>query len=87
MKARKTCAVLIFIGLLLVVVFAVGYITSKNPDTFRSRYRYDYALDQFLWICYQLWIPAGILGIPLFVITLIVSLVRESAESRKNRMH
>ena len=84
MKSRKSSAVLIFVGLLLLVVFVVGYIGSKNPDAFRAKYRYDYALDQFLWFCHQFWIPAGIIGFPLFLISLIVSLARESAERKKD---
>ena len=85
MKGRKSSAVLIFVGALLLVIFAVGLITSKNPDTFRPKYRYDYAWEQFIWICYQLWIPAGIIGFPLFLISLIISLVREHREKSREQ--
>ena len=87
MKGRRSSAVLIFVGALLIVVFAVGLIGSRNPDTFRPRYRYNYTLEQFLWVCDQLWIPAGIIGFPLFLISLTVSLIRESIEAKKNRPH
>ena len=87
MKSRKSSAVLIFVGLLLLVVFAVGYIGTKNPDAFRSQHRYDYTLEQFLWFCHQFWIPAGIIGFPLFLISLIVSLARESAERKKDHSY
>ncbi|MER2055649.1 MAG: hypothetical protein ABTB30_10230 [Clostridia bacterium] len=80
MKARKSGAVAIFIGVLLIVVFAVGLIVQKNPSALISKYRYDFALEQFCAFCANWWLPAGIIGIPLFLISLITSLVRESKE-------
>ena len=83
-RERKTTTVLIFAGALLIVVFAVGLISSGNPDFFRSRHRYDYTLEQFIRLCIDWWIPAGIIGIPMFLISLVLSLVRESGEKRKS---
>ena len=80
MKARKSGAVAIFIGVLLIVVFAIGLIVQKNPSALISKYRYDFALEQFCAFCANWWLPAGIIGIPLFLISLITSLVRESKE-------
>lgn len=80
MKARKSGAVAIFIGVLLIVVFAVGLIVQKNPSALISKYRYDFALEQFCAFCANWWLPAGIIGIPLFLISLITSLVRDSKE-------
>lgn len=80
MKARKSGAVAIFIGVLLIVIFAVGLIVQKNPSALISKYRYDFALEQFCAFCANWWLPAGIIGIPLFLISLITSLVRESKE-------
>ena len=80
MKARKSGAVAIFIGVLLIVVFAVGLIVQKNPSALMTKYRYDFALEQFCVFCANWWLPAGIIGIPLFLISLITSLVRESKE-------
>ena len=80
MKAMKSGAVAIFIGVLLIVVFAVGLIVQKNPSALNSKYRYDFALEQFCAFCANWWLPAGIIGIPLFLISLITSLVRESKE-------
>ena len=80
MKARKSGAVAIFIGVLLIVVFAVVLIVQKNPSALISKYRYDFALEQFCAFCANWWLPAGIIGIPLFLISLITSLVRESKE-------
>ena len=80
MKARKSGAVAIFIGVLRIVVFAVGLIVQKNPSALISKYRYDFALEQFCAFCANWWLPAGIIGIPLFLISLITSLVRESKE-------
>ena len=34
MKGKKFAAVSIFIGLLLIVIFAVGLICEKNPSAF-----------------------------------------------------
>lgn len=80
MKGRKSGAVAIFIGLLLIVVFVIGLICEKNPGAFQRKYRYDYALEQFCAFCRGLWLPAGIIGIPTFVISLLISLRRESKE-------
>lgn len=83
MKGRNSCAVLIFIGLLLIVVFAVGLAVDKNPGALNRPYHYDFALNQFGAFCAGVWLPAGIIGIPLFLISLIVSLVREKKEKEK----
>jgi hypothetical protein len=77
MKSRKSGAVAIFIGALLIVIFAVGLTASRNPGAFHRANHYDFALEQFVSFCAQIWIPAGIIGIPLFLISLILSLVRE----------
>lgn len=80
MKGKKAGAVSIFIGVLLIVIFAVGLVCEKNPGTFIRRYRYDYALEQFCRFCTDWWLPAGIIGFPLFLVSLILSLVREKKE-------
>ena len=80
MKGRNSNAVIIFIGALLIVIFAVGFALDRNPDQFMRKYRYDFALEQFRVFCSQVWIPAGIIGIPLFLISLTVSLIREKKE-------
>lgn len=77
MKARNSHAVLMFIGGLLIVIFAVGLAVSNNPNALSSRYRYDFALEQFGVFCSNVWLPAGIIGFPLFLITLIVSLIQD----------
>ena len=84
-KQHKSAAVLIFVGLLLILIFAVGMLTERNPGTFRSRYMYDAALESFLSFCVAWWIPAGIIGIPLFLISLVLSLIREHRESRAQK--
>ena len=83
MKGRNSGAVLIFIGLLLIVIFAVGLAVDKNPRALDRPYRYDFALDQFGAFCAGIWLPAGIIGIPLFLVSLIVSLIREKKEKEK----
>lgn len=81
MKGRKSGAVSIFIGALLIVVFFVGMAVEKNPAALSRPYRYDLSVDQFGAFCAQIWLPAGIIGFPLFLISLIISLVWE----RKNK--
>lgn len=80
MKARKSGAVAIFIGVLLIVIFVVGLVCMRNPAAFQTKYRYDYALEQFCAFCVNWWLPAGVIGIPLFLVSLILSLIRESKE-------
>lgn len=80
MKGRNSSAVMIFIGLLLIVIFAVGLAVNGNPGALTRKYYYDFALDQFGSFCAGIWLPAGIIGIPLFLISLIISLIREKKE-------
>ena len=82
-KSRKSATFFIFVGFLLVVVFAVGYLSARNPEAFRSRYMEDYALDSFLNFCAGLWPAAGVIGIPMLLISLILSLISEARENRK----
>ena len=82
-KDHKSSAVLIFVGFLLIVVFGVGLALSRNPGAFHNQYRVDHTQERFLAFCAEWWIPAGVVGIPMFLITLVVSLWRESRENRK----
>ena len=84
MKARKSGTVAIFIGALLIVIFAVGLICSRNPGAFIRKYSYDFTLEQFCAFCADWWLPAGINGFPMFLISLIISLVRESKEKAES---
>lgn len=77
MKGKKSGAVSIFIGALLIVIFAVGLAVDRNPNALSQRYRYDMALESFGVFCSQVWLPAGIIGFPLFLVSLIISLIRE----------
>ena len=77
MKAQKSGAVCIFVGALLIVIFAVGLIAARDPGAFQLNHRYDYSLEQFVSFCAAIWLPAGITGFPLFLISLIISLIRE----------
>ena len=80
MKGRKSGAVFIFLGALLIVIFAVGLAVDGNPNALMQKYRYDLSIEQFGVFCSKVWLPAGIIGIPLFLISLIVSLVREKKD-------
>ena len=82
MKEGKSGAVAIFIGVLLIVVFAVGLICEKNPSAFVRKYQYDFALEQFCAFCRDWWLPAGIIGFPLFLVSMLLSLIRESKRKR-----
>ena len=77
MDNRKSGAVLIFVGALLIVIFAVGLAVDGNPNVLKQRYRDDFALEQFGAFCASVWLPAGIIGIPLFLFSLIRSLIRD----------
>ncbi len=83
MRARSTSAVAIFVGALLIVVFFVGLAYTKNPGFVQRPYRYDFALEQFCGFCANWWIPAGIIGFPLFLVNLTIALVKESKEGRR----
>ncbi len=80
MKNRKSGAVALFIGVLLIVIFAVGLTVERNPGALMRRDRYDIALEQFGSFCASIWLPAGIIGIPLFLWSLISSLIKERKE-------
>ena len=81
-KESKSSAVFIFVGLLLIVIFAVGAMLSRDPGLFRDRYHYDYALESFLRFCGNVWLPAGVIGIPMFLISMILSLRNERKRDR-----
>lgn len=80
MKNRKSGAVSIFIGLLLVAVFIIGLIVRKNPEALVRPYRDDLFIEHLTSFCAGWWLPAGIIGIPLLLISLIICLVRENRE-------
>ena len=82
-KGRKSGAVWMFLGGLLIVFFAVGLAVDQNPGALIRQYRYDRALELFGEFCHAVWLPAGIIGIPLFLTSLIVNLVRERKEGRE----
>ncbi len=77
MNSRKTGAVSMFIGLLLIVIFGVGMTVERNPAALTQPKRYDMALEHFGSFCSSIWLPAGIIGIPLFLFSLIKSLIQE----------
>ena len=77
-SARTTGAISIFVGVLLVVIFGIGLAAVSNPGAFFQNKRYDFAMKQFVDICSEIWLPAGIIGIPTLVISVIRSLVQES---------
>ena len=59
----------------------VGLMYDRNPGTFYNRYRSDFALEQFAAFCAYWWLPAGIIGLPMLLISLILSLIREKKDS------
>ena len=83
MKAKKSSTVTIFIGAVLIAIFVIGLICQKNPNALQAPRRHDYALEQISRFCVDWWIPAGIIGFPTFLISLIISLVRESREKKQ----
>ncbi len=81
MKGKNSSAVFIFLGALLTFCFGIGLTWSRNPSLFHQAKSYSLVRDQFLAFCGYWWLPLGIIGIPMFLISLILSLIRE----RKNR--
>ena len=81
MKDSKPVTIGIFVGVLLVVIFGVGLTCEKNPAAFMKPYRDDFALEQFCNFCKGIWLPAGVIGIPLMLVCLIISFIREKKEN------
>lgn len=77
MRNNKSGAVALFIGVLLIVIFAVGLSLERNPAALYRKNYYSAALEQFGSFCKAVWLPAGIIGIPLFLFSLIRNLIRE----------
>ncbi len=85
MKGRKSGAVAMFIGLFLIVVFFTGMAVDNNPRALMRNDGYDRALELFGAFCAGIWLPAGIIGFPLFLISLIISLIREHREQSREQ--
>lgn len=85
MKGRKSGAVAMLIGLFLIVVFFMGMAVDNNPRALMRNDGYDRALELFGVFCAGIWLPAGIIGFPLFLISLIISLVREHREKSREQ--
>ena len=85
MKSRKSGAVSLFLGLLLIVIFGVGLTVDQNPTALVQPKKYDHALLQFGTYCSAIWLPAGIIGIPLFLFSLIKSLIQEHRANREDQ--
>ena len=80
MKRQNTAAVFIFLGLLLTVCFVVGLTYTRNPSIYLRPDRTNVALEQFAAFCGNCYVFFGLIGIPMLLISLIVSLIRESRE-------
>ena len=84
MKNKKSGAVSLFLGLLLIVIFGVGLTVEQNPTALVQPKKYDHALQQFGTFCSAIWLPAGIIGIPLFLFSLIKSLIQERRADKED---
>lgn len=84
MKNKKSGAVSLFLGLLLIVIFGVGLTVEQNPAALVQPKKYDHALQQFGTFCSAIWLPAGIIGIPLFLFSLIKSLIQERRADKED---
>ncbi len=85
MKNKKSGAVSLFLGLLLIVIFGVGLTVEQNPAALVQPKKYDHALQQFGTFCSAIWLPAGIIGIPLFLFSLIKSLIQEHKARKEDQ--
>ena len=85
MKNKKSGAVSLFLGLLLIVIFGVGLTVEQNPAALVQPKKYDHALQQFGTFRPAIWLPAGIIGIPLFLFSLIKSLIQEHKARKEDQ--
>ena len=77
MKQQKSGAVFIFLGAVLTFCFVVGLMYERNPGTFVRIKEINVPREQFAAFCGS-WYPIlGLIGIPMFLISLILSLIRE----------
>lgn len=83
MRKNKSGTIGIFLGLLLTAAFIVGLAAVRDPAAFIRKNHYDYTFEFAVNLCKSIWLPAGVIGIPLFLISLIRSLRLESKEKNK----
>lgn len=72
----------IFVGALLTVCFAVGLSFNNDPSLYIQARNVNIAREQFASFCGSIWLPCGIIGIPMLLISLIVCLYRESRQDK-----
>ena len=82
MKQRGSETVFIFLGALLTFCFGIGLAYARNPETLMRRGWYDLTWENFTAFCGEWYIVMGIIGIPMLLITVIVSLSRDKKENR-----
>ncbi len=80
MKRSKSGAVWIFLGAMLTVFFVIGLLYNRNPGALLRGPGYDVGREQFAAFCGAIFLPCGIVGIPMLLISLILSLIRERRE-------
>ena len=71
---------MIFLGALLTFFFAVGLASSRNPGLFLQEKRMDYVKEQFIMLCRSYWPLFGIIGIPMLLVSLVISLIKEKQQ-------
>ena len=81
MKSRGSETVFIFLGALLSFCFGIGLAYDQNPGMLFQRYSYDVSWEMFVSFCGKWYIVMGLIGIPMLLITLTVSLVRGKKDS------
>ena len=77
MKGKNSSAVFIFLGALLSFGFGIGVAYMKNPGMLIRRGQFDISWEMFTAFCGKWYWLMGLIGIPMFLISLIISLVRE----------
>ena len=77
MRSRGSETVFIFLGALMSVCCGIGAAYAHNPGMLYQRKIYNLAWERFVIFCGNWYIVLGIIGIPMLVITLIVSLARD----------
>lgn len=77
MRDSKPTVVFGFLGLILVAVAVIGFLSLQNPDLLQTRDVRSFSAAQLCQWCAEIWLPAGVIGAPMLIIATIVSLVRE----------
>ncbi len=83
MRSKSTSAVWIFLGALFTFCFVIGLVYVSNPGALLRGKSINIAWEQFVTFCGS-WYPVfGLAGIPMLLISLVLSLIQEKKDSHR----